>query len=379
MHEAEEKEIITGNSDSGVHTENATPSPEVSASPVHADEIPIECFDMSEDAKSVYASAIAGGSRRKPISDREAKLLREHECRREFCDGKQTMDNDVEAIVSQPADEHMSTDNVAGQIELLEKVVAINKHIQREEELLVRLNAKIRKYEADNPALTETEIKAALDRVNDGIASTNSEMVKMEHELDTSSEMLVVKADIVDQLSRELAALELLASGGPCEIDASNLVQIHTEPQSRPAMVDDGAGPSRISTRKTLPAAHSSASHGRDNVFSEQINYYKNMLPSPNVFAGASASAPQQPYIVPDHVILSQAPRFFQKDNEEIGTVNSSQFRTDQRNINSNVATMAKCVKIGPKKLMNGLCKDQDSDTGISSLGEDGSQLGTLV
>lgn len=378
MHEADEKEIITGNSDSGVHTENATPSPGASASPVHADEIPIECFDMSEDAKSVYAIAIAGGSRRKPISDREAKLLKEHECRREFCDGKQTMADDVAATVSQPTTEHMSEDNVAGQIELLEKVVAINKHIQREEELLVRLNAKIRKYEADNPALTETEIIAALDRVNDDIASTNSEMVKMGHELDTSNEMLVVKADIVDQLSRELAALELLAGGGPCEIDASNLVQIHTEPQSRPVVMDNGAGPSRISTRKTIPAPNSAATDGRDNVLSEQINYYKNMLPSPNLFAGASTSA-QQPYIVPDHVILSQAPRFFQKDDGDADTVNSLHFRTDQRNINSNVATMAKCVKIGPKKLMNGLCKDQDSDTGISSLGEDGSQLGTLV
>lgn len=450
LHEADDKEITTaGNSDSGVHTENATPSPEVSASPVHADEIPNDCFDLADDAKALYASGTNGGgagggggggvtivsSRRKTTSDREAKLLKEHESRKEFCDAQKesmaatetataaaaaraSVAGAVGGVQSTNSNERDDND-VAGQIELLEKVVAINKHIQREEELLVRLNAKIRKYESDNPALTEEEIMVALDRVNGDIATANVEMEKMENELDASNQMLTVKADIVSQLSRELDALELLSNGMSCEIDATNLVQIHSEPRPE----TDGASAAtanagtlsrrnlaqppplkapmlmlppmqqptmfHVNQPKQPPPPPSSAAMqiGHDNVLSEQINFYKNMLPNPNSFAATASTAgavpstlPPPHYIVPDHVIMSQVPRFFQKPdtNEMImNGGNPMQCRADQRNINSNVATMAKCVKIGPKKLMMGLCKDPDSDTGINLLGEE--QLGTLV
>lgn len=458
LHDADDKEMTTaGNSDSGVHTENATPSPEVSASPVHADEMAGECFDLADDAKALYANGtntgvVEGGagsrsvtiisSRRKTTSDREAKLLKEHESRKEFCNAqKESMDATAAVAVALASDgavggasstNNIENDdnNVAGQIEMLEKVVAINKHIQREEELLVRLNAKIRKYESDNPALTEEEIMVALDRVNGDIAMANAEMEKMEYELDESNVVLTAKANIVGQLSRELDALELLSNGVSCEIDATNLVQIHSEP--RPER--DAAGPStragntrilaplpplqtpllmsttmpspltttmqpptmsQMNQPKQPPSASTTMNPqaiqtGHDNVLSEQINFYKNMLPNPNSFAttvgAVSSSIPPPPppshYIVPDHVIMSQVPRFFQKpDTNEmlINGGNLMQCRTDQRNINSNVATMAKCVKIGPKKLMMGLCKDAESDTGIGLLGDDATQLGTLV
>lgn len=386
LHEADDKEIATGNSDSGVHTENATPSPEVSASPVqHSDDIANECFELTEETRAMYVDG-RGGSRRKTISEREAKLIKEHESRKEFCDAQKDSIESGEGsdVGGAVGGMRTDTDNIAGQIELLEKVVAINKHIQREEELLVRLNAKIRKCESDNPALTEDEIMVALDRVNGDIATANVEMEKMEHELDASNDMLSVKTDIVNQLSRELEALELLSTGLPCAIDATNLIQIHTEPKSE-TLLDVAAGPSRASASAQMSGdavtqhyPHATNFNGRDNVLSEQINFYKNMLPDPNTFSSTPMSMPQH-YIVPDHVVLNQVPRFFQKDDGDASNGTLSNARVDQRNINSNATTMAKCVKIGPKKLMMGLCKDPDSDTGISSLGEDATQLGTLV
>lgn len=396
LHEAtDDKEMATGNSDSGVHTENATPSPEASASPVQpSEDIAHGCFELPADVNA--AMYVSGGSRRKTASEREAKLLKEHESRKEFCDarsGAGTADDGDEAgAVGGVHTICTNADNIANQIELLEKVVAINKHIQREEELLVRLNAKIRKHESDNPALTEDEIMVALDRVNGDIVSANVEMERMEHELDASNDLLSAKANIVDQLSRELEALELLSTGLPCAIDATNLVQIHSEPRPEPKD-DDVVAVTAASLKRSAVERHAvsqasgsvvkarySGAGGNvdagDNVLNEQINFYKNMLPNPTSFASTVMPMPQH-YIVPDHVGLGHGPRFFQKDDDSVDSGHVPNARIDQRNINRNAAAMAKCVKIGPKTLLMGMCKDTDS--GISSVGDDATQLGTLV
>lgn len=384
LHEADDKEITVVNSDSGVHTENATPTPEVSASPANTDEPPhTDSFTLPGDLKPTTLLENASGNginRRK--SDRETKLLREHEGRKEYCEvyGKTTVNSDGS---NQIEDATNLDDNVADQIEMLEKVVTINKHIQREEELLVRLNAKIRRYQSDNPAMTEEEVYSALDRVNGDIATVNNEMEKMEHELDMSNEMLVVKTDIVKQLSQELEALEMLSTCIRQEINEPNCVQIHTEAVMHDAPSTSRACQTRNAVPSTVAYMDPQANPDRNNVLNEQINFYKNMLPNINGFEKASlATVPLPPsYMMnmnDNHVGLGQVPQFFQKHPTDVDRMNSLQTSSDQRNLNTNAATVAKCIKIGPKKLI-GLNRDQDSDTGVSSLGEDASQLGTLV
>jgi hypothetical protein len=56
---------------------------------------------------------------------------------------------------------------VAAQIDILEKLIVLNKHLQREEELCVRLSAKIKRYEADASGLSEAQVKESLSRVNE--------------------------------------------------------------------------------------------------------------------------------------------------------------------------------------------------------------------
>lgn len=474
------------------------------------------------------------------LNAREAKLIMEHESRKEFCEkiAKSGTDNPTCSDKSSSTAAAMALletgdkttrkvlnvdEHLAGQIELLEKVIAINKHIQREEELLVRLNAKIRKYEVDDPNLTESEMRKVLDQINTNIDASGSELLKTEHELNASHQMLMTKSQMVKQLSEELEALEIdeeLCGGGKQNLIQvpSHQIQIHSssteseqleqrpqqqqnagtvhsqQQQQAPAALIhspqetnqvptsasasaslsipcSGAGMktgtlpklissvlkknSQIHAKNTycgtipkiqqrtmcnqimlqpplsLPPPQSSSS-----AYAHPTNIERPPLPPTSIPSNAVFVAKNQSFLVPDHVILSQAPLFFQKDTFN-GTFMQS---TDQRNANfanggssssSTITTTSSgcsstssgnstsnsttnnnnnnysnrtisnltssnninlnnvninpsincAAKVGPKKLINGFYKDPDSDTGLSSLGGDDALLhiGTLV
>lgn len=497
-----DKVITTpGNSDSGVNTEDIATSPEVClSSPLtNGSNSSSGSTDNNNDGKSTGITAkklmdtkslkdickrltTKKGKKEKKQStlktaegatSREAKLRLEHESRKEFCAKMRNSNADNTANNGRTANDSIDNDNarqplnvnehLAGQIELLEKVIAINKHIQREEELLVRLNAKICKYEVDDPSLTEDEMRKVLDQINSKIESSSSELLRTEHELNASNQMLMTKSQMVKELSKELDALEIDDCANQNVIQVpSHQIQIHssntdenceTKPsrpeqsqqqQLQPPTPTPGpstSAPSQDTHQTTMPMPSTTtmktgtlpkliSSVLKKNTQINAKNTYCgtipktqqrtmcNEMPSSNfvrsptatpisVSVSASASIPSdaifvaknQSFLVPDHIILSQAPLFFQKD-----TLNGNFMQsTDQRNINntnytnrtiSNLTSsnsinlnnvninpaMANCGKVGPKKLINGFYKDPDSDTGLSSLGEDGLlHIGTLV
>lgn len=260
-----DKELTTpGNSDSGVNTEEIATSPDVGrtgSSSSNSDtnnanekqEPDAKAIDPMESVKKrEKPSKKASGQRKSGDgsavgSSREAKLRAEHQLRKEFCEKMEKMqakeDTSNECIdgittvadsTEQSATERKElnvNDHLAGQIELLEKVISINKHIQREEELLVRLNAKIRKIEVADPSLSETEMKNVLDRINANIDESSTALAKTEHELSASHQMLMSKAQLVEELSEELKALELteVTIGGQNVIHVpSHQIQIHS-------------------------------------------------------------------------------------------------------------------------------------------------------
>lgn len=499
-----DKVITTpGNSDSGVNTEDIATSPEVCLSSPLTNGSSSSSTDNNNDAKTSNAATkimdtkslkdlckrltLKKGKKEKKkqskalkstegASSREAKLIMEHENRKEFCEklvksskdkaNGSAMDdgNSDNARKSLNVNEHL-----AGQIELLEKVIAINKHIQREEELLVRLNAKLRKHEVDDPNLTEAEMKQALDQINSNIESNSSELLKTEQELNASNHMLMTKSQIAEQLSRELESLEIDECTTQKIIQVpSHQIQIHSssaeetsglqqndteqvqqqqqtqqqqkqqapEPSTHPPqetnqMPTETPTPSQSpismpsSSKKTgtLPKLISSVLKKKSAINTKntycgtvpkaqqrtscnQIPAPSNIRPTPPPPPTSMPSNPvfvgkNQSFLVPDHVILSQAPLFFQKDTFNGNFMQS----TDQRNINTTTTnysnrticnltssnsinlnnvninpSMANCAKVGPKKLINGFYKDPDSDTGLSSLGEEGLlHFGTLV
>lgn len=411
---------------------------------------------------------------------REAKLIAEHESRREFCEKMEKSHKDkakdaanataAAAVATADATDPITVadsmadnarkplnvnEHLAGQIELLEKVIAINKHIQREEELMVRLSAKIRKYEVDDPNLNEAEMRKVIDQINVNIENSNTELTKTEHELNESQRMLMTKSRIVNELSKELEALEIDGCANQNVIQVpSHQIQIHsnntdevqeTQPntsqqqqqQSSPVpsthqthetnQASTAAPTSSTMRTGTLPKLISSVLKkntpiNAKNTYSGTIpktqhrssvcnqipapdqlsNLERMMAPVPMPSNAAVFVAKNQSFLVPDHVILSQAPLFFQKDtfngnfmqstdqrninnnnysNRTISNLTSSNGNNLNLNVNINPSTMSNCGKVGPKKLINGFHKDPDSsDTGLSSLGEDGLlHIGTLV
>lgn len=264
-----DKELTTpGNSDSGVNTEEIATSPDVGrtgSSSSNSDtnnpndkQIKEKSNDPKENANLVREkTAKKASSHRKPgDTSREAKLRAEHQLRKKFCEKMEIMHgekankaaiknvaptddiepasvaNEISSTTSANERKELNVnDHLAGQIELLEKVISINKHIQREEELLVRLNAKIRKYEVGDPNLSETEMKKVLDRINANIDESSTALTKTEHELDASQQMLITKAQMVEELNEELKALELneAISGNHNVIHVpSHQIQIHS-------------------------------------------------------------------------------------------------------------------------------------------------------
>lgn len=426
MHEAvDDKEITTGNSDSGVHTEEVTTSPEVGAisSPIHED-IDDDNNDVG-DVDDAGSGGIAdnftkqtkerlqnnGVSDKKgkrllnvekrkssTISLREAKLLKEHQTRKEFCE-KTAAANDNGENVNEVMENHEEpctsssiacndVDELGAQIELLEKVVAMNKHIQREEELLVRLNAKLRKYELNDPNLTETDIKEALTRINQSIEDGSTEMEKVDQELDVSNEILAVKSDIVTKLTKELEELEVSKKQSTTILIPRSQIQIHSNRNVEENIMTIEPTSSALASISDETSVTPSLNQPINENINEQMHFYTSILPCPTVKSqvakttdatvAITATTPKQSYLIPDHIIFNRTSCFFQKSDyytyDNVNLLNLN----DQRNLNK-APTMMNCIKVGPKKLMNGFYKDPGSDTGLSSLGEDSSQLGTLV
>lgn len=499
-----DKVITTpGNSDSGVNTEDIATSPEVCLS----SPLTNGSFTSSTDnnnGKSITAKIMdtkslkdickrlttKKGKKEKKQStiklaegatSREAKLIAEHESRKEFCEKmEKTNVNNANGMRNTDANDNARkplnvNEHLAGQIELLEKVIAINKHIQREEELLVRLNARIKKYEVDDPNLSENEMRTVLEQINTNIEKSNSELLKTEKELNASNQMLMTKSQIVKELSSELEALEvdnhmnqnlIQVPSHQIQIHSTNteesyetqqqiqlqqlqqhheiyLQQQHQTPVSTTHPTQEAnqmptALPSSNSLNSmktgTLPKLISSVLKkntpiNAKNTYSGTIpkTQHRNMcneIPTPNIERTTNAASIQsnaiyyaknQSFLLPDHVILSQAPLFFQKDTFNGNFMQS----TDQRNINNNNnnnnihnnspttntnysnhtisnltsnncmnlnnvninPSIPNCAKVGPKKLINGFYKDPESDdTGLCSLDEDGLlHIGTLV
>lgn len=94
-------------------------------------------------------------------------------------------------------------DTTSAQIEWMEKLFLINKRLQHEEELLVRLGAKIKKYEIKNPLLDENQIIDALIKLNGTIEANEIEMKQIENDLAASNEKLKDKLNVLEELSKE--------------------------------------------------------------------------------------------------------------------------------------------------------------------------------
>ncbi|XP_037932789.1 putative mediator of RNA polymerase II transcription subunit 12 [Teleopsis dalmanni] len=92
------------------------------------------------------------------------------------------------------------------QILWLEKVYAINKQLQREEEILVKLHAKIRKHQVKRAYQTKNEVLQQIDKLDTEIALQCCDISKVEDNLMTTDEQLKQKLTILEKLNEEFDA-----------------------------------------------------------------------------------------------------------------------------------------------------------------------------
>lgn len=214
----DKQELTAGNSDSGVHTEETAASPEVQ----HEDEISDTLIPLNEQ----HLNLAKVSSKKHRRSKREHELLLEHQSTKEYSSAiskkKSSLSNVEEAAAStSKSQENYNNDDVvdgeelpinsevAAQIDILERLIVLNKHLQREEELCVRLSAKIKRYEADASGLTESQVKESLKRVDEQLNAKNCEIAQMENEIKTSDDALGEKTDLLKKLYDDLEEAEV--------------------------------------------------------------------------------------------------------------------------------------------------------------------------
>lgn len=218
----DKQELAAGNSDSGVHTEETAASPEVQ----HEDEISDTLIPLGNEQK---ASTITSKKTRERRSKREHELMMEHQsmknAMKKFDEAAAAAaiasvdDGDEKITENENADDDVDDDEdgdgkpinkeVAAQIDILERLIVLNKHLQREEELCVRLSAKIKRYEADASGLSEAQVKESLVRVNEQLDAKNCEISKMEEEIKNSDDTMSEKTDMLKKLYDDLEEAEV--------------------------------------------------------------------------------------------------------------------------------------------------------------------------
>ncbi|XP_050080332.1 ras association domain-containing protein 10 [Anopheles maculipalpis] len=111
------------------------------------------------------------------------------------------------------APEHDSDNNASAngeasvkeQIKLLEKIVSLNKQIQREEESAVKLFQRVRHYQLEDPPdEAKTQLEEALAKVNTSIDQDTHELQMLDESLRQSDVMLREKNDLLRSLTEEL-------------------------------------------------------------------------------------------------------------------------------------------------------------------------------
>ncbi|XP_050091686.1 ras association domain-containing protein 10-like [Anopheles aquasalis] len=95
--------------------------------------------------------------------------------------------------------------SVKEQIQLLEKIVSLNKRIQREEESAVKLFERIRRYQLEDPPdQARIELEDALTKVNASIDRESQELHLIDESLHKSDELLRERTELLRSLTEEL-------------------------------------------------------------------------------------------------------------------------------------------------------------------------------
>ncbi|KMY96571.1 uncharacterized protein LOC6736201 isoform X1 [Drosophila simulans] len=112
----------------------------------------------------------------------------------------------------------LNSDTMQDEIRLywLEKIHEVNKELQCEEELLLSLHSKVRRYQVKQAYQTKSEVLLQIERLDTELAAQVADIHHVERKLFTANEQLKAKLAVLECLSREF---ETTVSGGVQEGD----------------------------------------------------------------------------------------------------------------------------------------------------------------
>ncbi|XP_022116209.2 ras association domain-containing protein 10 [Pieris rapae] len=178
------------------------------------------CSEVNDSQAANSDSGVGVGSGTPPRrhtkhkSRRERHLMREHYFTKELTDICQV---NSERLIQT----HTDTDSEASadeltkireEIELLEKLAIINKRLHREEELVVRLTAKVKRYTDENKANScenVSQVTMLIDKIEEDLAKTAQEMQDNNKELERTESELEYRTKLLDELTLQLEEEEL--------------------------------------------------------------------------------------------------------------------------------------------------------------------------
>ncbi|CAH4001445.1 unnamed protein product [Pieris brassicae] len=178
------------------------------------------CSEVNDSQAANSDSGVGVGSGTPPRrhtkhkSRRERHLMREHYFTKELTDICQV---NSERLIQT----HTDTDSEASadeltkireEIELLEKLAIINKRLHREEELVVRLTAKVKRYTDENKANScenVSQVTMLIDKIEEDLAKTAQEMQDNTKELERTESELEYRMKLLDELTLQLEEEEL--------------------------------------------------------------------------------------------------------------------------------------------------------------------------
>lgn len=178
------------------------------------------CSEVNDSQAGNSDSGVGVGSGTPPRrhtkhkSRRERHLMREHYFTKELTDICQ-VNSERLMQTHNDTDSDASSDEltrIREEIELLEKLAIINKRLHREEELVVRLTAKVKRYMDENKANScenVTQVTMLMDKIEEELEKTAKEMNDNAMELARADSEIEGRMKLLDALTLELEEEEL--------------------------------------------------------------------------------------------------------------------------------------------------------------------------
>ncbi|CAK1542524.1 unnamed protein product [Leptosia nina] len=178
------------------------------------------CSEVNDSQAANSDSGVGVGSGTPPRrhtkhkSRRERHLMREHYFTKELTDICQ-VNSERLTQTHNDTDSEASADEltkIREEIELLEKLAIINKRLHREEELVVRLTAKVKRYTDEDKANScenVSQVTMLIDKIEEDLAKTALEMQENTAELERTDRELEYRSKLLDELTLQLEEEEL--------------------------------------------------------------------------------------------------------------------------------------------------------------------------